>query len=97
MLIAVAKAPPKRFAGGGYWEAMHGDMVGWFEVRCDRGGVHYRVFCRLDYDAEACGRPLLVVITGLSKPLRTVLSKQDYAQVRELGEEYLATNPRSVG
>ena len=33
VLIAVAKAPPKRFAGGGYWEAMHGDMSGWYEVR----------------------------------------------------------------
>ena len=31
VLIEVAKAPPKRFAGGGYWEAMHGDMSGWFE------------------------------------------------------------------
>ena len=33
VIIAVAKAPPKRFAGGGYWEAMHGDMSGWYEVR----------------------------------------------------------------
>lgn len=32
-LIAVASAPPKRFAGGGYWEAMKGDMTGWFELR----------------------------------------------------------------
>lgn len=34
-LIAVAIAPPKRFAGGGYWEAMKGDMTGWFELRAD--------------------------------------------------------------
>ncbi len=33
VLVAVATAPPKRFAGGGYWEAMKGDMSGWFEVR----------------------------------------------------------------
>jgi len=33
VLVAVAKAPPHRFAGGGYWEAMHGDMTGWHEVR----------------------------------------------------------------
>lgn len=31
-LIAVAFALPKRFAGGGYWEAMKGDMTGWFEL-----------------------------------------------------------------
>lgn len=33
VLTAVAAAPPYRFAGGGYWEAMHGEMSGWFEVR----------------------------------------------------------------
>jgi hypothetical protein len=27
VLSAVAAAPPKRFAGGGRWEAMHGDMT----------------------------------------------------------------------
>jgi hypothetical protein len=35
VLTQVAAAPPKRFAGGGYWEAMKGDMTGWFEVRVD--------------------------------------------------------------
>lgn len=34
-LVAVATAPPKRFSGGGYWEAMRGDMSGWFELRGD--------------------------------------------------------------
>jgi hypothetical protein len=33
VLVQVAAAPPKRFAGGGYWEAMKGEMTGWFEVR----------------------------------------------------------------
>lgn len=35
VLTQVAAAPPKRFAGGGYWEAMKGEMTGWFEVRVD--------------------------------------------------------------
>jgi hypothetical protein len=35
VLTQVAAAPPKRFAGGGYWEAMKGAMTGWFEVRVD--------------------------------------------------------------
>jgi len=35
VLVAVAEAPPKRYAGGGYCEAMKGDMTGWFEVRVD--------------------------------------------------------------
>jgi hypothetical protein len=40
VLVAVATAPPKRFAGGGYWEAMKGEMTGWFEVRVDGPGRH---------------------------------------------------------
>ena len=39
VLAQVASAPPKRFAGGGYWEAMKGDMTGWFEVRVDGPAV----------------------------------------------------------
>ena len=35
VLIAVAKAPPHRFAGGGKWEAMHGNMTGYHEVRAE--------------------------------------------------------------
>jgi hypothetical protein len=97
VLAAVAAAPPKRFAGGGYWEAMKGDMAGWFEVRVDGPRRHhYRLFCRLDYEAIGKEKPLLTVITGLDKPFRTVLTEEDYAGVRSLGEEYLARNPRSV-
>jgi hypothetical protein len=60
ILVAVASAPPHRFAGGGYWEAMHADMAGWYEVRVDgpkprggRGRHHYRLYCLLDYRATA--------------------------------------------
>lgn len=41
VLAAVAAAPPERFAGGGHWEAMHGNMTGWFEVRCDGPKRHH--------------------------------------------------------
>ena len=89
VLIAVAKAPPKRFAGGGYWEAMHGDMSGWFEVRVDGPKRrHYRLFCLLDYDHPNEPKPLLVVVTGLSKLFKTQFNDADYAKVRKLGREY---------
>lgn len=53
VLVAVATSPPKRFAGGGYWEAMKDEMSGWFEVRVNGPKRHhYRLFCRLDYDAS---------------------------------------------
>ncbi|WP_052466321.1 hypothetical protein [Mobilicoccus massiliensis] len=97
VLIAVATAPPKRFAGGGYWEAMKGDMRGWFEVRVDGPKRHhYRLFCLLDYEAKGQEKPLLVIIDGRDKPFRSTLSDADYAEVRSMGEEYLAHNPRSI-
>jgi hypothetical protein len=99
VLVAVAAAPPKRFSGGGYWEAMKGDMTGWFEVRVDGPKRHhYRLYCRLDYEAKNRDHsgPLLLVVTGLDKPFRTELTKADFAAVRRLGDEYLARNPRSI-
>ncbi len=97
VLTQVAAAPPKRFAGGGYWEAMRGDMTGWFEVRVDGPRRHhYRLFCRLDYEAMGLPRPLLRVICGEDKPFRSLLSDADYQHVRDLGAEYLKRNPRSL-
>ena len=97
VLVAVAVAPPKRFSGGGYWEAMKDEMTGWFEVRVDGPDRrHYRLFCRLDYEATNRDKPLLVVVAGMSKPFKTTFSDADYADVRALGDEYLARNPRSV-
>ena len=97
VLAAVAAAPPKKFAGGGYWEAMKGDMGGWFEVRADGPKRHhYRLFCLLDYEAQGRDKPLLVVIDGRDKPFRTTLSETDYAAVRQLGEEYRRRNPQSL-
>ncbi|MFF2952038.1 hypothetical protein ACFVVU_11950 [Kitasatospora sp. NPDC057965] len=97
VLVAVAAAPPKHFAGGGYWEAMKGDMAGWFEVRVDGPKRHhYRLFCLLDYEAAGAAKPLLVVVSGLDRPFKTVLSDADYEDVRELGSEYRKRNPRST-
>lgn len=38
---------------------------------------------------------MLVVVTVLSKPFRTAISKQEYAKVRALGQEHKAHNFRS--
>jgi len=99
VLRAVAEAPPNAFAGGGYWEAMHGSMAGYYEVRVDgRDRRHHRLFCVLERDGEriGLGGPSLVIITGMEKPFRTTFSERDYAQVRRLGDEYRSRAPRSV-
>lgn len=94
---AVAEAPPPRFAGGLQWQAMHGDMAGFYEARAMGPGKRlYRVFCILEREAEGLPGPSLVIITGLDKTNETAFSKADYRRVRELGEEYRARSPRSI-
>ncbi len=97
LLEAIADGPPMSF-GGGYWEVMHGAMAGYYEVRVDSKDTHYRLFCMLERDGAKFGLdgPSVIVIIGKTKPFRTVLSESDYAEVRKLGDEYLARNPRSV-
>jgi hypothetical protein len=36
VLQAVRAAPPPAFSGGGKWEAMHGTMAGYYEIRGTR-------------------------------------------------------------
>lgn len=97
VLQAVAAAPPKRFSDGGYWEAMHDSMAGWFEIRIDGPKRrHYRLFCRLDYHADEFDKPLLVIVDGRSKPFGSVLSEEDYRSISKLGMEYFKRQPRSI-
>jgi Txe/YoeB family toxin of Txe-Axe toxin-antitoxin module len=96
---AVAETPPPAFAGGGKWEAMHGEMAGFYEVRVDGPGRrHYRVFCVLERDGAALGLggPSIVLITGMAKEFRTTFTARDYEKVRQLGAEYRSRKPRSV-
>jgi hypothetical protein len=98
-LRAVAEAPPPSFSGGGKWEAMHGAMAGYYEVRVDGPDRrHYRLFCVLERRGADMGLdgPSIVLITGSDKKFRTTFTDRDYKIVRELGEEYREQLPRSV-
>src|SRR5215211_2591809 len=54
VLEAVRAAPPPAFGGGGEWEAMHGTMAGYYEIRVTGPGRrHYRLFCILDNGTAA--------------------------------------------
>jgi len=45
VLQAVRAAPPPAFSGGGKWEAMHGAMAGYYEIRVTGPGRRpYRLF-----------------------------------------------------
>lgn len=103
VLDAVAAAPPPRFSGGGKWEAMHGVMSGWYEIRLT-GPMReqFRLFCLLENRAceELAKRglpsPALAVIAGMRKRWRTMFSDADYKYVRSLGDDYQGRYPRSI-
>jgi len=96
VLEAVRDAPPPRFSGGGYWEAMHGAMGGYYEIRLTGPGRRqYRLFCLLDNgDASELtrrgfDRPQIAALTGMVKRSGTTFSDRDYAKVRRYGDEYI--------
>lgn len=88
VLDAVAAAPPPAFSGGGKWQAMHGDMAGFFEIRVQGAGRNHRLFCVLERDAADLGGSSIVCISGLSKPPRSAATASDYAKARRLREEF---------
>lgn len=101
ILAALLARDPMRFRGGGYWEAMRGDMRGWFELRCTGPGrEQFRLFCLLengtDEELSALGldAPTIVIVAGLRKPHRTVFAAADYARVRRDGDAYRRHVPR---
>lgn len=78
VLKAVSEAPPPRFSGGGYWEAMHGAMAGWYEIRLTGPGrEQFRVFCVLRSSR-------LIVVTGMRKRNGEVFDRRDYERIRAL-------------
>ncbi len=83
---AVRDAPPPAFAGGGKWEAMHGEMAGIYEVRCRQGGQPTVLFCMLDRTHP--DGPALVMLDGDSKPNRTAMPASVYRRVRERRDAY---------
>jgi len=103
VLDAVAAAPPPAFSGGGKWEAMHGDMGGYYEIRVTGPGrEQFRLFCLLEnadrgtLAARGLRGPAIAVITGMRKKTRTVFSDRDYTKVRRLGSDHIAQTPRRI-
>jgi hypothetical protein len=104
VLEAVRAAPPPAFSGGGKWEAMHGSMSGYHEIRVTGPGRrHYRLFCILDNGSaeELAERgfpgPQIVVINGMVKPNASLFTDGEYEKhVRRLGDRYIATLPRPI-
>lgn len=89
VLEAVAEAPPPAFSGGGKWEVMHGDLAGFYEVRVRGADRHnHRLFCILERDAADLGGSSIVVIDGLSKPVRQAAVSRDYRRAQRYRAEF---------
>jgi len=103
VLEAVRSAPPPQFSGGGYWEAMHGTMNGYYEVRIRAQQKLHRLFCLLD-NADEDGLaergfdgPQIAVLNGMTKAVGKRFSDAEYRRnVRDLGDRYMGTFPRPV-
>lgn len=92
VLDDVAERPPPRYSGGGRWEAMHGSMGGYHEVRAQGPGrEQFRLFCILENGTpeemtrRGLSHPTIAVITGMRKPWMTPFSEHDYEAVGRLG------------
>ncbi|MDQ2760193.1 MAG: hypothetical protein M3Y17_07090 [Actinomycetota bacterium] len=104
VLEAVRAAPPPAFSGGGKWEAMHGKMAGYYELRgTGPGRMHYRLFCRLENGTPdelttlGFDRPQIVVINGMVKKNAELFTDPEYKKnVRVLGDDYLSRTPRPL-
>lgn len=88
VLDAVAEAPPPAFSGGGKWEAMRGEMAGFYEVRVQGGGLNHRLICLLERDADDLGGSSIVCLGGLTKPRRQPADPKDYRRIRRYREEF---------
>lgn len=89
VLEAVAAAPPPSWSGGLQWQAMRGEMKGYYEVRVMGPGKRlYRLFCFVERNADDLDGPSIIAIAGLDKPNGTIISDKDYAKVRSLGDEF---------
>lgn len=97
VLEAVAEGPPPKFSGALHWQAMHGDMGGIYEVRVKGPDKRlYRLFCLLERNAPGATAPVLIVLTGMSKPNGTAFSDNEYRRIRRLRDEHVAQDPRRV-
>jgi hypothetical protein len=103
VLADVAAAPPPQFSGGGKWEAMHGSMSGFYEIRLSGPRrEQFRLFCLLEKGSSeeiarrGLQRPAIAVITGMRKPWQTAFSGRDYQHVREFANEHRRNYPRVI-
>jgi hypothetical protein len=83
VLEAVADAPPHKFRGGGYWEAMHGNMKGFHEIRLQGSdNFLYRFFCVVTKISESQER--ITVLASMRKRKGEKFTTSEYNRVREL-------------
>ncbi len=98
-VLAVRNYPPPSFpTSTPRWTVMTETMGGVYEARDKLGKELYRLFCLLDRQAHQHGAsaPLLVLLGGANKPVRTAMPNDVYEEIRLFRGHYLSTNPRPI-
>lgn len=87
VLLAVAEGPPHKFRGGGYWEAMHGEMSGFHEIRIlGKRNRLFRVICLSKRNLNT--QEQIVVLAILQKSKGEKISTREYAKVKEIADSF---------
>jgi hypothetical protein len=80
--VLLGKNPPRAYLPN-RWHSMKDrgvDMGDYFEARDQHGDTNHRLFCRFDSAAANTdlASPVLVLLTGASKPVRTPMDDKEY-------------------
>ena len=83
IVSAVSSAPIGTFSGGGYWQALRGELSGLFEVRFQgKPPWLYRFFCHVEMESSE-----LYIFAGARKKKGETLSAKTYAEIRSVADE----------
>jgi hypothetical protein len=104
---AVLQVGPPRFpTSTARWHLMHRpaskkevDLSGICEARDKHSDTLYRLFCLIDRDAPAHGLalPSLVLLGGVTKPVRTEAPQSEYRRIDRYRKDYRATHRVGLG
>jgi hypothetical protein len=79
IIDAVAASPPPQFTGGGMWEAMHGQMSGFYEARTRGPDRRKRQASTAPQSSSSPASPSLSALPSL--PLTTLASKHSATNI----------------
>lgn len=99
--VLLTRIPPRAYLPN-RWHSMKDaegiDMGDYCEARDQHGDSNYRLFCRFDSAAEGIlGAPVLVLLGGAQKPVRTRMDSTEYVAIQNAWNRYNQAQRRCSG